>query len=605
VPSFDVNLPAGFIAALSSAADQQGVLAATAEWVPGTIQAGLSSLALPDGDARLRIMKLGASNGTIIPSGSSFAIEGSLIGQAFCSGEVAKVDDLRTTTFPERQLLLSAGVRSALVGPMTSGGRCLGTINLGNRTVGHYTERHSLLLGAIARLVGSFLNVLELADDAERRATYDELTGALTRRAGLAVLEECRRGSTPDAPSIVYLDLDNFKSVNDSHGHQVGDEVLRIVAERIRALLGSSDHLVRLGGDEFLIIVDDDAAGDRAIGLAEALRSAMAAPANIGSIRIEPRVSMGVAPGNHRAASTFELMGNADQAMYDAKGGAGIVVADESTHQRAMQIAAIDRDLDAAMGDGSLCFHYQPIHDLASGDIHGAEALVRWNHPEHGWLPAPLIVQRIEATGRLERFTRWTLETAADDLKWMRRHGPAFADKCFTINSTPRQLAARNYTDLFMSTCRSRGLAPHDLVVEIVESEAISPGGNAERTLHTLHACGARIALDDFGTGHNALGYFTRLPIDVCKFDRSLVGIMATNASAHKILKALAAMTADLGVIGLAEGVESETETAMARDAGITRGQGWHFGRPMPLSDLVDRVRSGDSGVAAASAWNR
>ena len=390
VPFFEVNLPAGFIAALSSAADQEGVLAATAEWVPETIQAGLSSLALPHGDDQLRIMKLGQSDGTIIPSGSAYPIDGSLVGSAFTSGRVVKIDDLRLTTYPERHLLLPAGVRSSLIGPMMSGGRCLGTINLGNRSVGHYTERHSLLLGALARLVGSFLNVFELADDAERRATYDALTGAMTRRAGLAVLEARRQGDPARLPSILYLDLDNFKSVNDSHGHQTGDEVLRVMAHRLQALLGADDQLVRLGGDEFLLIIDDDASGERAVQVAERFRAAIAAPVVVGPVQIEPRVSMGIAPGNHRSASTFELMGSADQAMYDAKAGAGIVVADESTHQRAMQIAAIDRDLDAAMTDGSMRFYYQPVHELDSGEISGAEALVRWDHPEHGWLPAPL-----------------------------------------------------------------------------------------------------------------------------------------------------------------------------------------------------------------------
>lgn len=333
--SFDVNLPAGFIAALSSAKDQQELLAATAEWVPRTIQAGLSSLSLPNDRTSLKIMKLNEGESTIIPSGSVYPIVGSMIGNAYMTGEVVAVDDLRLTSYPECALLLPAGIRSALIGPMMSGGRCLGTINLGNLSVGHYNERHRLLLDAIGGLVGAFLNVLQLAADSEQRATFDELTGAMTRRAGLEMLEDRYATGWATSLSIIYLDLDNFKSINDSHGHQLGDEMLRIVARRIQGVLGSTDQLVRMGGDEFLVILNDDVDGTRAERVAEAIRDALTMPVKIRSLQIEPRASLGIAHSRHGARTTFELMGDADQAMYDAKGGAGIVVADESIQRRA------------------------------------------------------------------------------------------------------------------------------------------------------------------------------------------------------------------------------------------------------------------------------
>ncbi|MEM7091756.1 MAG: sensor domain-containing phosphodiesterase [Actinomycetota bacterium] len=584
--SFDVTLPAGYIAALSSAVDREGVLAATAEWVPRTIQAGLSSLALPIGEGRLKIMKLGEGHGSIIPSGSVFSFDGSLTGSAYTSGDVIKVDDLAETDYEESELLLAAGIRSALIGPMVSGGRCLGTINLGNPKVAHYTYEQCLLLGAIARLAGSYLNVFELLDDAEHRATYDELTGALTRRAGLAVLEQACGREDGQTPSIVYADLDNFKSVNDTHGHRAGDEVLRSIAGRILVLLGPEDHLVRLGGDEFLVIVQDDPSGERGIRVAYRLQAAMTEPLQVDSVRIEPHMSFGIAHGNLASRSAIELMSDADQAMYEAKQGGGVVVADDSIHRRAVQIASIDRDLDRAMLDGSLCFHYQPIRSLATGAITSAEALLRWRHPQHGWLPAPLIIGRVEATGRLERFTRWSLATAARDLHRLRGRVPGFADRGFSVNFTPSQLAVPTFVDRFVGAMDRNGLVAGDLIIEVVESEAIRAADLAEQTLRSLHALGVPIALDDFGTGHNALGYFTRLPLGACKFDRSLVGVMASNPAAHKILRSLAAMARDLGVHSIAEGIESETEERMALEAGVECGQGWHLSMPMPLDDL-------------------
>jgi diguanylate cyclase (GGDEF)-like protein len=599
----DVHLPAGFIRAVSAAADQEAVLRATASWMPKIISAERSSVALPLDEHHLAIRSIG---GTIPLSGPKVhAIAGSIVGEAFTNAEPLVIDDLCEPLHErhaDANALRSAGLRSAIVGPLISGGRCLGTINLANSKVGFFTESHVELLGSVADLVASFLNVHQLAEAEKIQAATDDLTGGLSRRAALAELE--RMLQHPDGkPSVLFIDVDGFKRINDVYGHRTGDEVLRQIAQRITPLLDADDRFGRLGGDEFIAIVHADPVGERAAELAAAIVLACKLPALVDDVQVKMALSIGIGYAHSPDIDASALLGDADHAMYTAKGcERSIVVADDAVRQQVGLVAAIDRDVDAAMARGEIVFHYQPVRHLKSLALLGAEALIRWNHPKHGFVPPPLLIERIEATGRIPQFTTWAMDTIARDLQGVRQQVPTFTGKSFALNLTPGQLSWRGCAAAHAETCDRYGFDRADLLVEVVESSEIQPNDAAEQTLKQMASEGAFIALDDFGVGHNALAYFTRFPIHLLKLDQSLVRGMAENEAARSILRGLTSMARELGIISLAEGVETIVEEAMCREAGIHHGQGWHFGRPIPIADFTELALTELGGVSDLAA---
>ena len=580
-----IALPPGFIRDISRGRDRLAVLQAAADWLPEIIAGERSSVALPHDEDSLSIHAIGGT--LVISSGTTLPIETSLVGKAFSSQQVVVVSDLALTDFDEADVLRGGGLRSAMVAPMVSGGRSLGTLNLGNSEVDYFTAEDEQLISIVASLIASFMNVHELVERERVRASTDDLTGVLARQAMLEEVAAEFLGDG-DRPSLLFMDMDGFKAVNDTYGHQAGDEVLRLVARRVERTLGENDDLGRLGGDEFLVLVRSDPNGIRARKLATGIESSCSTPIALGSIRVTPRLSIGVASADGADPSADRLLLDVDQALYAAKrAGGGIVVADAAIRDQAALVAVIDRDVDVAIERGALEYHYQPIRCLETGRLLGAEALLRWHHPDYGPVPPPLLVERVEATGRVDAFTKWSLDRVASDLAYVRKLSPRFGHLTFSVNLSRNQLAWNGCAPSFIDSCRAHGLQTSDLVAEVVESSEIQTGDAAEATLRQLAEAGAAIALDDFGTGHNALGYFTRFPIHAIKFDRSLVRAMAEDPKARQILRSLAAMSKELGIVTLAEGVETELEHELSVAAGIPHGQGWHFGRPMTLAALI------------------
>lgn len=585
----EVSLPAGFIRTLAEATTRQEVLDATSIWMPRIINAERSSIATPLNGTMMEITAIGGRSAIL--AGAQLPIANSMVGQVFLSGEMLIVDDLTATDGAESASLLKAGLRSTVVAPIVSHGRCLGTINLGNRQTSFFRENDCERLRSVGLLVGSFLHVYDLAEAAQAAADGDDLTQVLARNAILKRLED-GFASSDSGLELIFIDLDGFKAVNDAHGHRVGDRVLQILTQRMQTPLKGGESLGRLGGDEFLIVVQDQPHG-RAIELSQELLHCCTQTVSVGHIRISPGLSIGVATRDDLTPSADYLLGSADQAMYAAKNSdRTIVVADDAIRQRVALIMMMDRELDAAMNSGAMHFAYQPVRDAITGELLGAEALLRWHHPDFGPISPPLIVDRIESTGRTHQFTEWTLQRTAGDLADVRRKIPAFADKAFAINLTPHQLGWDGYYEHHIAACEKFGIRVNDLIIEVVECEAIAPGDPAETTLRAVAEAGATIALDDFGAGHNGLRYFARFPIHALKFDRSLISTTATTPTTRTILSNLAAMCEELGVVALAEGVETEEEHVRCVEAGIRHGQGWYFGRPMRLDKFIDIARS-------------
>jgi len=553
------------------------------------IEAERSSVSLPTDGVHLQIYAMSAL--TIIPQGTLLPINESLVGRAFSSQKLVVIDDLTQSSAADATRLAAHGLRSAIVCPLVLAGRSLGTINLGTSKLNYFTNAHAEKLRTIADLIASFLGAHERAESEYERASTDHLTASLSRAAILEHLDD--EFDAELKPSLLYLDVDGFKSINDTHGHSHGDELLRVLSRRVQGVLRDQDRLGRLGGDEFLIVVANDPDGEVAEQIAHQIDAVCTMPVTYRSVCVQPRVSIGVASVPPTTGSAEELLNDADQAMYSAKRSDGpIAVVNEEIRTRVATIATIDRDLDLGLRTGAITHHFQPVRDITTREIMGVEALIRWTHPRLGPIPPPLLVQRLERTGRADAFTEWTLRTVAEHLVALRRQIPWFEDKAVSVNMSPRQLAWPRYADTHLAVSEEFGLRPQDMILEVVESSEIEVGDAAEQTLQSLVRRGVLVALDDFGTGHNALGYFTRFEISAIKFDRSLVAQAGTNHQARTILAGLASICHELGVVSLGEGVESEVEARVCQQLGITHGQGWHFGYPSPIEVLIDELRA-------------
>ncbi len=581
-----ISLPSGFVTDLARAASGQDVLTVTAKWLPEVIDADRTSVSLQTDADHLQLCAFGGS--LVLEYSGYFAIQDSLIGRAFAAGDVLNIPDLTASYGTDVEVLVKAGLRSALVAPMISAGTALGTINLANRKAGFFSSEDETALSSIADLIAGFLAVNQHAEEQRRRASIDTLTGLMSRGTILDQLDTAFEADE-ERPALLYVDVNAFKAVNDSHGHLVGDQFLQAIGQRITGLMRDTDMLGRLGGDEFLIVVKHDRSGETAVRLAQRITESLHEPIAVGSLLINAAVSIGVATIESESSTAADLLYDADQTMYSAKtrGAPSAVVSQTIRRQSAIRSAA-DRDIDNALENGEIGFHYQPVRSISTLEILGAEALVRWDHPEHGWIPAPVLIERIEATGRTDAFTRWGVETLVREWAEVRAHLPWFWNKAVSMNFTPRQLAWPGLADFLVSSLAEADFRTHDIIVEVVESAAITPGDASEQSLARLGAADLLIALDDFGTGHNALRYFTRFPIHAIKFDRSLVRAMVDHDVARRILRSLSALAADLEVFAVAEGVETRSEADLCMDAGIDVGQGWYFGRPGPLENFIE-----------------
>jgi diguanylate cyclase (GGDEF)-like protein len=418
----------------------------------------------------------------------------------------------------------------------------------------------------------------------------DDLTGLLSRTA---IIDELSRRlfNETEGIAVLYLDLDDFKDINDGYGHKAGDAVLTEIADRILQMVRRGDAVGRVGGDEFLII-STSGAGDDALALSGRIVEAIRHPIRLGAVEIHPRVSGGLALSLDGQLTTDQLIANADLALHEAKRSKlSVALANVGVRRRMQARLAIERDLTRAMQDGSLCLHYQPIRRLASGQFLGAEALLRWDHPDFGPLSPPLIIERIEATNRTEEFTAWAWETIARQWSQFRESSEAFANACVTVNSSARQLMLPNLADIAGRALIRNSLPAQAVAIEITESDELSE--RAELTIQELHDAGYDMMIDDFGVGYNALEYVSRLPIAALKLDRSLVSSVAENEAARIIVEGIIGIGQRLNMVILAEGIENEDEAGIFKHLGATHGQGYHLGKPMPLERLAKLERSG------------
>jgi diguanylate cyclase (GGDEF)-like protein/PAS domain S-box-containing protein len=447
---------------------------------------------------------------------------------------------------------------------------------------------------------GLLFDVTELKE-AEARvaemAFYDRLTGLANRvlfEETLALaIERSKRNAT--FLGVLFLDLDNFKLVNDSLGHHAGDTLLTQIAARLRGCTRDTDLVARQGGDEFLILVADlDAElADGAIrSVADRVNDAMREPFDVQDIEFHARGSMGISVYPRDARDTVGLLKNADIAMYQAKrlepGGYRFFAADEDDAAERLSFATRLRE---AVDDENWVLDYQPVVDLADGRVVGAEALIRWRDASGGIVPPGDFISVAEELGLIEAIGGWVAdEVGRQQREWIERG----LDLQLSFNVSPRQLWTPRFAERLLERFRAAGVEPSSLTAEITESSAMADPDRTQRVLHALHSWGLRLAIDDFGTGYSSLSRLQHMPVQVLKIDREFVRDVDGNALLAGMVRAMIQVAESLEMTPVAVGIETEAEHRFLRSIGCTLGQGFWFARPMPAERLSSLAVNGE-----------
>ncbi|MEM7139679.1 MAG: EAL domain-containing protein [Actinomycetota bacterium] len=431
------------------------------------------------------------------------------------------------------------------------------------------------------------------------QASHDALTGLANRGTIIDRLSHAMKQRTAPDIAVLYMDLDRFKQVNDTLGHEIGDDLLIEVANRITSSVREGDTVGRIGGDEFVVILERISLED-ARRVAARMSGAIAAPLEIKGLPIDVGASIGVAMPESGDRDPDKLLREADQAMYRAKqGGKDFVEADDQLREWSRERHDIELRLREAIGEDDLVLHYQPVVDGQTGEIRGVEALVRlmWN----GRMLSPgLFLQVAEETGQIAGIDRQVLMKAAKQVvAWNREFD---RDLELAVNVSGAHLGRSDVFSEVMEALEASGLKPENLVLEITESVLLNdPAAVAER-LDLLRRIGVKVAVDDFGTGYSSLTYLQRLPVDILKIDRAFVSRLGLTPGDDAIVQTILDLADALDLDVISEGVETEQQWGALRDMGCPACQGYHFSKPLPADDLAAAwlTEAGDAELKAA-----
>ncbi|MGH2736751.1 MAG: putative bifunctional diguanylate cyclase/phosphodiesterase [Actinomycetota bacterium] len=424
----------------------------------------------------------------------------------------------------------------------------------------------------------------KLEEQLRHQAFHDSLTNLANRalfadRVEHALARADRRKSSL---AVLFLDVDDFKTVNDSLGHAAGDELLVALARRLQLALRPADTIARLGGDEFAVLLEDMRSESEAQIVVDRIVEQLEAPFRIGEREVGVSVSIGIARGDDREEGVEELLRNADVAMYMAKNnGKGRAETFEPTmHLHALERLELRGDLERAVAVGEFEVYYQPLVALDSGRITGMEALVRWNHPERGQIVPADFIPLAEETGLIVPLGRWVLQEACRQaVLWRASPGDGAAKLHVSVNISARQLQEPEFVEEVCSALTDSGLAPESLLLEITESALITDKEVIVERFHALKRLGVRLAIDDFGTGYSSLSYLSDFPVDAFKIDRSFLGWLG-NTKESTLTAAIIKLGQTLGLEVVAEGIERPDQLAALRDLDCEMGQGFLFSKP-------------------------
>ena len=435
--------------------------------------------------------------------------------------------------------------------------------------------------------IAGIMSDISRAKKVEDRLVYEALHDGLTRLSNRVAFHQClleafeRQNQAKHEASfaVLFVDLDRFKNINDSLGHQAGDQFLLEISRRLQTSLRGSDHLARLGGDEFAILISGVNDMQDVAPILRRIETGIKAPCSIEGHMVVPSASIGIAFGSGHCASPEDVLRNADIAMYRAKGlGRGRAeVFDERMHVSALERFRLETDLRLALEADELEVHYQPVYSLRDKTLCGFEALVRWQHPERGWLPPEQFVRVAEDCELILSLGRWVLQTACKQLaSWQASVGDAL---WMSVNLSPIQVFDANIVPEIAEALSTWGLRSQSLKLEITEGVFMGNMETATLILEEFKSLGVQLALDDFGTGYSSLSYLSRLPFDVLKIDRCFVD--GLDRGGHSLVQAIVTMAGALDIRVIAEGIETTGQLDVLDALGCDFGQGYHFARPL------------------------
>jgi diguanylate cyclase (GGDEF)-like protein len=484
--------------------------------------------------------------------------------------------------------LVERDVRWAVVHPARGKGGLVAILALGYETAPDESSGHRDFTRDFADRLAVALTNFEREEQLYTQAHYDELTGLPNRQLLKQRLaqEVALADGAGELTALLYVDLDNFKRVNDTLGHGAGDELLNVVARRLVSCTKQSDTVARLGGDEFVMIVPRLSTPDLAMRIAERVLAQLGEPLTIGAREYHVRASIGIAICPTDGNSIEELLKNADTAMYRAKedGRGRITYFEPHMNAKAIERWALETGLHRALQARQFVLHYQPQFNLHTGAMSGAEALIRWQCPIKGQRPPAEFIPAAEETGLIVDIGAWALSEACEQYKRWRAEGITVPQ--LAINVCADQLRQANFVQQVKEALLHADMPPWALELEITESVLLTDDPRTAQCLHALVALGVKLALDDFGTGYSSMSYLRRHPVHVIKVDRSFISDIPENPEAAAIATAIVAMARSLRKQTVAEGVETAAQLEFLKSLGCDSAQGYFFAKPVPADQL-------------------
>jgi diguanylate cyclase (GGDEF)-like protein len=585
--------------AMNLVLDLQEVLETILDCAHELLSSHDGSIMLVHGEDELRTV---CASGDSAARGARLRFGEGIAGRVASTGEPLLVSGVIDPERPGREPGPHRPTTSSLSVPLVHRDVLLGVLNINAAPGLTYTEHHLRALSLFGEQAAAAIANARLYEEQRLLASqnvYQALHDLLTNLPNRALFMDrithalSRRRRKDQLVALLFLDLDDFKLINDSLGHSAGDEVLITFAERLRGGVRSGDALARFGGDEFAVLVEDVSSPAHAVVAAERILALFAEPFTAGGRNVWLRASIGIAVESLVASSAEALLRNADTAKNVAKGqGKGrVVVFEETMHVDALRRLDLEAELQHAIGQNQLAVHFQPIFALPTNQVVGIEALVRWHHLERGLLPAAAFLPLAEQAGLMVEIDRWVLREACEIVKGLRTDVPLKAPLSLSVNISPTHLQDPGLVDLVVEVLTATGLEAEKLVLEITESAILIDTDRTSAHLNSLKSLGVRLALDDFGTGYSSLSHLRRFPVDVVKIDRVFTDGVTTDKGANALVQAIVRLGRGLNIEVVAEGIEQQAQADALQQLRCPFGQGWLFCEALPRDALISFLR--------------